>query len=298
VLGTIQSPEAARAVAPEEVVKTYVMAVYARDYPAAYDWISREDWREKSREEYARENGTFTGVALEIARALASLTRFERMTTVIDGDRATVTAKVIYPNANDSAIQDLFLEFEAKTLAALSPAELQRRIDQVREMSRLGRLPVIVGENEQWELIREDGSWRVFVNWAGAVGVRFEAVTSAGLPWEFEPVQRVVRAKPGETLQTSYRIKNVSDRRITGKARHILDPPEETGHLEIVTCFCFLQQTLDPGEEQQLPVVFRVNYETPDSIREIRVRYEFYPVDRFPASSGPTSQLGSLPENP
>jgi len=28
------------------------------------------------------------------------------------------------------------------------------------------------------------------------------------------------------------------------------------------------------------------------------VRYEFYPLDRFPSSSGSTSKLGSLPENP
>ena len=29
-------------------------------------------------------------------------------------------------------------------------------------------------------------------------------------------------------------------------------------------------------------VVFRVNYDLPDSIREMRVRYEFYPIDKFP----------------
>ena len=87
---------------------------------------------------------------------------------------------------------------------------------------------------------------------------------------------------PGETLQTFYRVKNLSDREITGKAKHILDPPEETSYLEVVFCFCFLQQTLDPGEEQELPVVFRLNYEVPDSIRQMRVRYEFYPIEKFP----------------
>jgi hypothetical protein len=298
LLVTTQSSEAARAAAPEEVVQTYLTAVYAREYGAAYDRISLEDRKVKTKEEYLRENGAFSGAPLELARTLASLVRFENTKIAFTGDRATVTGKVIYPNANDPAIQDLFLEFDEERLADLSPAERAARVDQLRQMARSGRLPVIVGEHEQWELIREDGSWRVFLNWAGAVIVRFEGITQAGLPWDFTPVQPMVRAKPGETLQTFYWVKNLADRRITGKARHIMDPPEQTRYLEIVTAFCFLQQTLNPAEGQELPVVFRVNPEIPESIREIRVRYEFYPLDRFPSSSGPTSKLGSLPENP
>lgn len=64
-------------------------------------------------------------------------------------------------------------------------------------MAEAGRLPAIVGEDEKWELVREDRMGRVFLNWAGAALVRFEAATMAGLPWEFTPVQPVVRAKPG-----------------------------------------------------------------------------------------------------
>ncbi|MGH7474441.1 MAG: hypothetical protein ACREJW_10900, partial [Candidatus Methylomirabilales bacterium] len=103
LLVTIQSSEAARAAAPEEVVKTYLRAVYARDYRAAYGWISLEDRKVKTDEEYLRENGAFSGAPLELARTLASLVRFENTKMVIAGDRATVTGKVIYPNANDPA---------------------------------------------------------------------------------------------------------------------------------------------------------------------------------------------------
>jgi hypothetical protein len=298
LLATIQSSEAARATAPEEVIKRYLAAVYARDYRAAYAWISLEDRTVKTDEEYLRENGAFSGAPLELARTLASMIRFENMKTTATGDRATVTGKVTYPNANHPAIHDLFLEFDEERLALLSTSERAARVDRIRHMARSGRLPVIVGEHEQWELIREDGSWRVHLNWAGAVLVHFDGVTKAGLPWEFTPLQPVVRAKPGEMLQMFYRVKNLADRRITGKARHILDPPDETGYLEIVTAFCLLQQTLNPGEGQELPVVFRINPDIPESIREIRVHYEFYPLDRFPSSSGPTPKVGSLPVHP
>jgi len=91
----------------------------------------------------------------------------------------------------------------------------------------------------------------------------------------------MVRAVPGETLRTSYRVKNLTDREITGKARHIIVPPAES-YLDIVQCFCFLQQTLEPGEEELLPVIFRVDYEVPDDVQQMKVRYEFYPADKFP----------------
>jgi len=269
-------------VSPEEAVKTYLAAVYARDYATAYEQISVEDRTFKTKQEYVQGHGAFSGVALALSRALASNIRFDQLRTVFDGDRATVTFMVILPNANDPAIEDVVLEFDERKLAALSDNDLNARLDQLDALAKTGRLPVVEGEHEQWELVREEGVWRVLLNWAGAPLVRFEAVTQAGLPWEFAPAQDMMRAKPGETLQTFYRIKNLADRQLTGKARHVLEPPEETGHLQLVTCFCFLQQTLAPGEEQQLPVVFRVDYDVPASIKEMRIRYEFYPLERFP----------------
>jgi hypothetical protein len=268
--------------APEAVLRSHLEAVYARDYPGAYDWIAPEDRALKTREEYARENGTFTGVALEVSRALGALMRFEDVKTTIEGDRATVTLKAILPNANAPEVEGLLLDFDETRLAALTPADRQARLETLREMARAGRLPVVVGESERWELVRAEGSWRVALNWAGAVLVRFEAVTKEGLPWDFEPVRPVIRAKPGETLRTAYRVRNRADREITAKARHVLDPPEETGQLEIVACFCLLQQTLGPGESREVPVVFRVSYDLADTTKEMRVRYEYYPLEKFP----------------
>ncbi len=104
-----------------------------------------------------------------------------------------------------------------------------------------------------------------------------------GLPWSFEPMQDLVSAKPGETLQAIYTAKNLSDKPITAKARHINEPKElASKYLEIVQCFCFIQQTLAPGEEKEFPLVFRVNWNAPEELKEFRVSYEFYPIDKFP----------------
>ena len=266
---------------PEDILKSYVRAIYARNYPSAYQLISAIDRKLKSEPQYVQEYIAFSGHALELSSALAALIRFEDLDTTIAGNRAKVTFNVVAPDANAPMTRSLLLDFDAQRLQGLSADERAQRAEQLRVMAANGQLPVLVGEDERWELIREEGRWRLFLNWAGAVEVNFEAVTRAGLQWEFVPLQPMVRAVPGETLQTSYRVKNLADREITGKARHILKPPADS-YLDIVICFCFLQQTLNPGEEMLLPVVFRVDYDVPDDVQQMQVRYEFYPADKFP----------------
>jgi cytochrome c oxidase assembly protein subunit 11 len=145
-------------------------------------------------------------------------------------------------------------------------------------------LPVIESPHEEWRLVRAGGRWWVDLDWAGAVSVRFDGVALGGLPWRFEPAQREVRAHPGETLQVTYRLTNPTAQAETGKARHVVTPGGD-GVLDIVTCFCFLEQTLQPGQTVELPVVFRVPYDAPEALRQIHVRYEFYPAATFPDRS-------------
>ncbi len=124
----------------------------------------------------------------------------------------------------------------------------------------------------------------MFLNWAGAIRVLFEAEVKNGLPWKFWPVQNMVLAKPGEGLQALFKVKNLSNKPVTAKARHLNEPKEMAAkYLQIVQCFCFIQQTLAPGEEIELPpVVFRVHWDVPTEIKEFRVTYEFYPIEKFP----------------
>lgn len=286
-LGTQQSNEDVSPKIAEELLKRYVRAVYARDYKTAYRLISHQDRQLKTEAEYTRETGALSGAALEIARGLATFIRFEQMKTETRDNVSVITATIHLPNANDPQIDALTLGFDEGRLAALSVQERQTLIHKLGELARTERIATVSAAGETWELRQEEGVWGVVVDWDDAIKVRFEAVTRAELPWSFTPVQPLVRILPGETLQTFYRVKNLSSRPITGKARHILEPPENAGYAEIVSCFCFFQQTLDPGEEQQLPVLFRVKPDIPEAIREVHVRYEFYPIEHFPEIKEP-----------
>ena len=274
------------------LVSRYLKAVYAQDYTEAYQYVSQRDRRAKSEAAYLRENPSFTGAAADLARRLAERIEVGPLSSEVQGETATVRFTAKLPDANSAELQELFAGFDPDVLSGLTPEKRRRIVDTVEEMSRTGRLPVITGE-ESLELLREDGRWTIFPNWSNAVKVFFHAEVKEGLPWAFEPVQKMVLALPGETLHAAYRARNLSDRTVTAKALH-RDTPKEAAanYLKIIQCFCFLRETLDPGQEKELSLVFRVDWDVPRENREFHVTYQFYPSDRFPDGAGaPESTL-------
>lgn len=267
---------------PAQVARHYLTALYARDYHKAYQWISAQDRKYKGETDYLRENPSFSGTALKLAYNLAGQIDWREFHSEVHGDRATVRLTVRLPDANAPAIEKLFLDFDPDRLAPLSAREIRAIEEALESMRKRGALPMIEGE-ESAELVQEQGRWRVYVNWAGAIRIRFRAEVKEGLPWKFWPVQETILAKPGETLQAIYKAKNLSDRPITAKARH-RDEPRGLAekYLETIQCFCFIQETLKPGEEKEFPLVLRVKQGAPNDLKEFRLTYEFYPLNKFP----------------
>jgi cytochrome c oxidase assembly protein subunit 11 len=119
---------------------------------------------------------------------------------------------------------------------------------------------------------------------AGEIGVRFDANTHASLPWKFEPVQTSVRIAPGAQTHVSYRSKNLSSVPTTGQAVFNVSPIQAGKYFRKIECFCFTEQTLQPGQSVDMPVTFFVDPEirtNPDTrdIDEITLSYTFYPVE-------------------
>ncbi len=119
---------------------------------------------------------------------------------------------------------------------------------------------------------------------AGTVLVRFDANTSPGLPWRFRPEQAVKQVRIGERLMAFYIAENLSSRPVTGRATYNVSPDQAGGHFKKIDCFCFTEQTLQPGERVRMPVIFFVDPEmTKDGdakdVQQITLSYTFYPVD-------------------
>ena len=116
------------------------------------------------------------------------------------------------------------------------------------------------------------------------VSVRFDANTVPALPWRFEPEQVTERVAVGAREMAFYTAENLSDRPVTGRATFNVTPSQAGQYFTKIQCFCFTEQTLKPGEEVRMPVVFYVDpkiLDDPDAndISEITLSYTFYPVD-------------------
>ena len=124
---------------------------------------------------------------------------------------------------------------------------------------------------------------------ARMIAVRFDANTSPALPWAFDPVDTQRRVAIGARNIALYTARNLSDRPVTGTATFNVTPSQAGQYFTKIQCFCFTEQTLQPGEEVRMPVVFFVDPAILDDpaarqISEITLSYTFYPVDR--AGSG------------
>lgn len=91
------------------------------------------------------------------------------------------------------------------------------------------------------------------------VTVQFDGNVNSQLPWSFEPAQREVTVKVGEQTLAFYRAKNLSDKPITGTAAFNVSPPIAGAYFDKIACFCFTEQTLQPGESVEMPVSFFID---------------------------------------
>ena len=89
--------------------------------------------------------------------------------------------------------------------------------------------------------------------------VLFNADIGADLPWQFRPVQRSLTVPVGEETLAFYEAVNRSDHAVVGRAVYNVTPFKIGGYFAKVHCFCFEEQTLQPGERVEMPVSFFVD---------------------------------------
>ena len=118
---------------------------------------------------------------------------------------------------------------------------------------------------------------------ARTVAVRFDSNVSGGLPWKFEPEKTEIEVHIGEVTTVYYTVTNQSARTTTGQAAYNVAPLTVGAYFEKINCFCFTQQTLQPGEKRDMAVVFYVDPKLAkdaeqNAVSNITLSYTFFPV--------------------
>ena len=116
------------------------------------------------------------------------------------------------------------------------------------------------------------------------IQIRFDSNISPDLNWEFKAPKQEIIVQPGVQEIIYYTAKNLSDKASTGTAVFNVSPPKAGGIFMKVDCFCFVKQTLNPGEEVKMPVSFYVDPSINDdentkNLKEITLSYTFYNAD-------------------
>ncbi len=122
---------------------------------------------------------------------------------------------------------------------------------------------------------------RVGARAGGKVSVRFDTNIDPDLPWTFRPEQVTETVKLGQRQMAFFYAKNNSDVPVTGQASFNVSPDQTGPYFNKVQCFCFTRQTLQPGEEVHMPVLFFVDPDIakdPDAgpVEQITLSYTFH----------------------
>lgn len=110
------------------------------------------------------------------------------------------------------------------------------------------------------------------------IKVRLIAVHNEGMPWEFGPLDGVIRAHPGEMKQTAFMAANPTARRMVAQAIPSVAPAEAAQYLHKVNCFCFEQQALMAGESVEMPLLFVIDKKLPEHIRSLTLSYTLFDI--------------------
>lgn len=113
--------------------------------------------------------------------------------------------------------------------------------------------------------------------------VRFDANTARGLSWRFEPLQIDQTGAIGETKLAFYEVTNTGRAPVTGTATFNVTPQKAGAYFVKIDCFCFQEQTLQPGQTLRMPVSYFIDpliAEDPlnDDVGTITLSYTFFPA--------------------
>lgn len=116
---------------------------------------------------------------------------------------------------------------------------------------------------------------------ARTIRVEFVANVNGDLPWSFRPAQRSVTLHGAEEGVAFYVARNDSARAVTGISTYNVTPEKAAPYFNKVACFCFTEQTLEAGQQADMPLAFWIDpkmFDDPATrdVRVVTVSYTFF----------------------
>ena len=232
-----------------EVVRSYLKAIHAQDPREAYRFISSADRRVFDQESYVQTQAALRGFAAQLAKQLAADMEIQVVERETKDDRARLTLDYKVPAADE--VSALLYNWDQDKLNALSRAEQQPIIGALEKMRKAGNMINIEGR-ETFNLVKEDGRWKVFLDWASGIKVSFNAALPSDSLVEVEVLKRELFASVDEPFQTNLKFWNRGQREIVARIDHLIEPREFAGRIAMIACGFLRPLTLYPGEVREV----------------------------------------------
>lgn len=252
------------------VLGAYVKALYARDFRAAYEQISSVDQRLKDVHSYSRERGEFRDFALQAARAVTQSVSVSVLKLAIDQGRAVVNIKASVPDA--LKLNTLMLDWDSERLESLSAAERKTLLDTIDRRRHEKSISMVTGD-ETFNLVKEAGGWKVFLNWAAGVKLTFQPAIPPSSPVEIKIEQTEVASRPGQVFRVAMKIKNTGKQTLSTRIGHLVEPQELRDYLDLVDCGFISPVRLQPGKVEEFVTTYLLRGTLPEAVRQLSVTY-------------------------
>ena len=142
----------------------------------------------------------------------------------------------------------------------------------------------VLGINGSYQTI-EDGTYdakaetqralKNGVDESRTITMQFLVTDNEALDLEFKTRTKSLTMNPGQIKEVSYYVKNRSNKPMVLQAIPDITPNLAKKYLAKIECFCFNKQTLQPGEEKEMPLRFVVNAALPETIPVLTMTYRF-----------------------
>lgn len=273
-------PSADRPQTAFEVVQAYLRAVHARDFDAAYEYISTADRAVRDKNTYLRGEQSAHGFALQLGRWFANEMQFWVIEERFNQNRGRIDVGYRLPSGDEAAEQ--LAEWNPEKLNALAPSEQSALRAALEKAKRSGKMVTIEGR-DSFDLVREKHGWKIFADWRSRRRVRFEFSQPQTARLAVKFLRNDVLVKSDEPFQVDLTVTNESDRALWLKIDHSFLPRRIAKSIDMIACGSLAPFRLDARQTRQISSTY-IFRETGSSKTPLSIIYDFAPA---PSANAP-----------
>jgi len=106
--------------------------------------------------------------------------------------------------------------------------------------------------------------------------LQFTSASDEQEKWKFYPAKTQLEISTGQQYKTYFTLQNPTNDVMEFTSIPSISPGLAAEYLIKTECFCFQKQILQPGENVEMPLVFKLRNDTPKDYKKLTLAYRIY----------------------